>query len=109
MATCLTSSDSELGLYRVFIPQLSRGYLGLTEAMHFIFQVDWVVIFAASLVWCVQAIWDLRLMGKTDVGVGKGIMMVALGSLLLGPGAVIALVWLWREDKLVEKGREKAV
>ena len=45
---CLTSTDPQLDLYYVFVPQQARGHLGLTEALHFILQIDWWVIFGGE-------------------------------------------------------------
>ena len=59
------------------------------------------------MVWCVQAIWDLSLMGKTSWGVLEGSLAVALGSVVLGPGAVLSLVWWWKEGKIVGVDEKK--
>lgn len=112
MAICLTATDERMTLYRVFVPDQARGYNGLTEALHFIFSVDWWVIFAAGAISCVQAIWDLRVMGKSEVGVLTGLVLVTVGSVVLGPGAVMSLTWWWREGVMVEmeeQGRQEAL
>ena len=101
MATCLTSTDPQLSLHHVFVAQQARGHHGLTEALHFIFQIDWWIIFGASMVWCVQAIWDLKSMGKARLGPLKGLVTVMLSAVVLGPGATLSLVWWWREWKLL--------
>lgn len=101
MIKCLSSTDPQLNLSYVFVPQQSRGHLGLTEALHFIFQIDWWVIFGATMIWCVQTIWDLNSMGKTSGGVLEGFVALSLSVVVLGPGATLSAVWWWREWKLV--------
>ncbi len=104
---CLTSTDPQLDLYYVFVPQQARGHLGLTEALHFILQIDWWVIFGASMIWCVQAMWDLNSMGKTSLRPLDGLVAVVLGAIVLGPGATLSLVWWWREERSVWGPRKR--
>lgn len=111
MAICLTTTDERISLYRVFVPDQARGYTGLTEALLFIFQVDWWIIFLAGALSCVQAIWDLKVMGRSEMGVLTGLALVTVGCVVFGPGAVMSAVWWWREGVMVEmeqqQGRER--
>ena len=103
----IVPDDPEVNLYRIFVPQQARGRLGLTEALQFIFQIDWWIIFGASMIWCVQAIWDLNAMGKMKMGPLQGALCVVVGAVVIGPGATLVLVWELREERLVDSWKSK--
>ncbi|RYP81901.1 hypothetical protein DL770_005757 [Monosporascus sp. CRB-9-2] len=113
---CLSSSDPRLSLRRVFVPDRATWGDGATPGLHWIFQWDWWGIAASSLLWCWVVVADaLRLLhGRENVAasrlVGVAVGIVAL-ALVAGPGTAIAVVWSWREDKLVmiEEGRRPKV
>ena len=77
----------------------------MVQGMHLIFQVDYWIIFGASLVWAFQAVYDLKRLGRTDVSLWATAGLMVGGTLLNGPGTVITAVWWWREGKLAE-GKE---
>ncbi|RYP77468.1 hypothetical protein DL769_003422 [Monosporascus sp. CRB-8-3] len=113
---CLSSSDPQLSLRHVFVPNRATWRDGATPGLHWIFQWDWWGIAASSLLWCWVVVADgLRLLhGRENVaasrlvGVAVGVVVLAL---VAGPGAAIAAVWSWREDRLVmiEEGRRLKV
>ncbi|RYP28085.1 hypothetical protein DL766_006078 [Monosporascus sp. MC13-8B] len=113
---CLSSSDPQLSLRHVFVPNRATWSDGATLGLHWIFQWDWWGIAASSLLWCWVVVADaLRLLhGRENVAasrlVGVAVGIVAL-ALVAGPGTAVAAVWSWREDKLVmiEEGRRPKV
>jgi hypothetical protein len=69
-------------------------------AMLKIFQWDFWVIFAASLVWAWQGLWDLNRVGLAKVNLTVAAITISLGSVLLGPATVLGVVWYYREEKM---------
>ena len=103
------SGDRGVSLYSVFVPDLARAGGGFVQGIHWNFQVDWCVIFAATVVWCFSAIWDLNLLGRSAISVLPAIVTVVVGSVVVGPGSMLALVWSWREFKMIEMEGNVAV
>ncbi len=68
-----------------------------------IFQVDFWIISAASLVWAYLAVWDLKRIGKTDVSLIQTTAAILLGSIVVGPAAAVTGVWYWREHIMAKK------
>ncbi|KAF4468206.1 FAD-binding domain containing [Fusarium albosuccineum] len=54
-----------------------------------------------SYVWCVSAIWDLKRVGRTRVGILRAAITIMIAYIFLGPGAAIAGVWSFREDAMM--------
>ncbi|KAJ7163920.1 hypothetical protein C8R43DRAFT_989174 [Mycena crocata] len=100
---CLTSSNPQMTLSRVFLPYRSNWKDSTTLGLHYLFQVDWWGCFVPALVWAWVSVYDmLRILGKPTAW---DYILTAVNitwlSLVAGPGTALALVWLWREDRLV--------
>ncbi|RYO99222.1 hypothetical protein DL764_006881 [Monosporascus ibericus] len=98
----LTSTSPQLGLCHVFLPSRERRMLGSGQAMHWVFQWDLYGIFGSVLVWCLHEVCDLRrLLGVGDVVAPvPALALVCAGAVALGPGAALAAMLYWREEKL---------
>lgn len=70
------------------------------EAIHFIFKVDYWIISLATVLWCVQAEWELIGLRRTDLTYLTATLATLVGAVVLGPGTVLATVWWWRESKI---------
>ncbi|KAK9416112.1 hypothetical protein SUNI508_09885 [Seiridium unicorne] len=102
---CLTSSNPQLSLSYVFLPNKATWKLSTALGLHYIFQWDFWIIFTSSLVWCWIVVTDtLRSMqgGSRIWQKFVSAINLVLVSLVAGPGTTLALVWNWREDKLVK-------
>lgn len=53
--------------------------------------------FTATYVWIVQAVWDLRRVGRTNLRVSTSAVGLLLILIALGPGASMAFIWFHRE------------
>ena len=95
-----TSSNPEVSFERVFIPVIVRGRIDPSKGLAFIFQIDFWIIFGASLLWAWQAVFDLRLIGVTNASPLQAAILILITSVVLGPGAAICGVWYWREGVL---------
>ncbi|KAI1631756.1 hypothetical protein F4809DRAFT_657456, partial [Biscogniauxia mediterranea] len=100
-------------LRSVFVPDRAAWRASTAAGLHYIFQVDEWGLYVASLLWCWISVGDvLRLMPPQKAGMRGGgssravqlakaaVTIVAL-AVVVGPGAAMAAVWSWREDKLV--------
>ena len=101
---CLTSANPKLSFKYIFVPDRQTWMSTTTLGLHYIFQWDFWGIFLSSLIWCWMSVLDIqRIMGCQSFLAGlKSFVIMSLGSVLIGPGAVMAIVWWWREAKLEE-------
>jgi hypothetical protein len=102
---CATSSNPQLSFSYVFLPNRDIWMQSTTAGLHYIFQVDWWGCFMPTLLWCWIAVYDVHrlLLGGTASAVQLikwAVYIVAL-TVALGPGGMLAVVWSWREDRLV--------
>jgi hypothetical protein len=56
--------------------------------------------YLASYLWSVQAIWDLRRVGRASSSVLKSAFAILVGNIVFGPGASLAGVWYLREHAM---------
>ncbi|MBV35867.1 MAG: hypothetical protein CMP47_10535 [Rickettsiales bacterium] len=103
MSVCLFSGDLQHSFSHVFVPGSLTNDTPLFDALRMIFQVDFWIISAASLVWAYLAVWDLKRIGKTDVSLIQTTAAILLGSIVVGPAAAVTGVWYWREHIMAKK------
>jgi hypothetical protein len=66
-------------------------------------QIDEVAVFGAAFLWLAYLIHDLKAAEMVSTSWLKLGLYAGVGTFLGGPGAVIALAWLWREGILATK------
>lgn len=54
----------------------------------------------AIVVWCAFTAWDLRRVNLTKISPIVVLILSIVGSVILGPGSVLAALWMWREQAL---------
>jgi len=105
MHTCLTSKNPKLSLSYVFLPNRDLWTRSSAAGLHYIFQVDWWGCFAPTLLWCWITVYDVHrlLLGGNSSAAQllKWAVYIVVLAVVIGPGATLALVWNWREDRLV--------
>jgi hypothetical protein len=79
----------------------------LVQGIYGIFLADFWIIFASSLFWAYLAIWDLKRVRLADVNMWTAGTLIVIGTVAVGPGAVVTAVWYWRENRCVEGEKEK--
>lgn len=101
---CLTKilASPNLSMASVFWPDFSAQPKALGEGLRTIFLADFWGFHVATYAWLCMAAWDLKRMGRTAVDVGKSSALIALSSIVVGPGATMSAVWYWRESALAE-------
>ncbi|GAP83090.1 putative FAD binding domain-containing protein [Rosellinia necatrix] len=101
---CATSADPQLGFAYVFLPDRAAWMRDTTAGLHYIFQVDWWGCFLPTLLWAWVAVYDVHriLLGRAGAAqLTKWAVYIVGLTLALGPGGMLAVVWSWREDRLV--------
>jgi hypothetical protein len=104
--------SSTVSISEIFFPSMAllksitlsgAGSLDLVSGMRLFLQVDEMVCFAAAFLWLALLIRDLKDAEMTSVSWVKAVSAAAGGVYLVGPGAVVALAWWWRENILAVK------
>jgi hypothetical protein len=101
---CLTSDNPQLSLSYVFLPNTATWKQSSSLGLHWIFQWDWWLIYGSSLVWAWLAVVDTYRMLDRKPTVYLMLLSafgLLLHSVVVGPGATMALMWNWREDRLI--------
>lgn len=96
----LTTPD--IGLVSIFWPDFSPQPKALGEGLRALFMADFWGFEFATYVWLCMVVWDVKRMGRTTVGIGKACALIALGALIIGPGATMSTVWYCRESALAK-------
>ena len=97
---CWISSGTEF-ITRAFIPFDSLAQASnLADGVFIFFQNDFLLVAAATMLWCLASAWDLYRVGISDVSWQFALVGLVFGCLMVGPGATAAAVWYWREEVL---------
>jgi hypothetical protein len=96
-------NTSDLHFQTVFVPQHQEGW-AMASALHFIFQVDFWIIFACTTAWCLLAVYDLRKTSTNCMALRTSTVIITLCTVFLGPGAALGLTWYYRELKMSSLG-----
>ncbi|KAK2785003.1 hypothetical protein FQN53_008054 [Emmonsiellopsis sp. PD_33] len=87
-----------ISLAAIFIPYAGHSqHLSFAEGIRSIWIVDFWVYFVATLVWAVVAVWDMKRVGRAGTDLGKAVVVIVLGAVVVGPAATTVGVWWWRE------------
>jgi hypothetical protein len=103
------STDPTLSLPTVMLPNKTPWKADMASGLLYIFQWDFIGIFAASLLWCwlsVIEVWDISGAHSGAQAVKAGVV-IGLLTLVGGPGTAMAVVWYWREGKIAESQKVK--
>jgi hypothetical protein len=84
---------------RAFVPSDAFVQVStLADGVFVFFQNDFLLVAAATLLWCLASVWDLYRLGASNVSWQIALAGLILGSAVIGPGATVAAVWYWREE-----------
>jgi hypothetical protein len=105
---CATSTDPTLSLKFVFRPDFSIAE-DVFENIHFIWQWDYFLMSLSAIAMCIQAEIEMVSLNATSTSIYLAVSATLLGSVVLSPGATLALVWWWRENcmQASESGKSK--
>lgn len=96
---CLFSKNPDVTFINVLLP-LERPEWSFSQALLFIFQVDFWLIIAAGLLWAYISVGDMFELGMTNIDAATGGVLIFFVITILGPGAAISMVGIWREDRM---------
>ncbi|KAL5121690.1 hypothetical protein ACEQ8H_000377 [Pleosporales sp. CAS-2024a] len=100
------SESPHVSLARVFLPHTEHWLASVDEGLLWVFQCDWLIIAACYVLAALTAVYDVqRLLPDLDTDPAgdkmfKGVYVVVALTVLGGPGAALAMIWSWREDKM---------
>ncbi|KFY43105.1 hypothetical protein V494_02099 [Pseudogymnoascus sp. VKM F-4513 (FW-928)] len=94
--------DPELTISAVFWPDFISQEKTLGEGVKFMFLIDVWALEIATYVWSCQAVWDLKRVGRSNADIPKAATLIAVSTVILGPGATLCAVWYWRETRLAK-------
>ncbi|KAH7304847.1 hypothetical protein BKA65DRAFT_544088 [Rhexocercosporidium sp. MPI-PUGE-AT-0058] len=108
MVLCISAKVPQISFVHAFLRVPLEDRFTMAGCLHYIFQVDGLIIFAAALASAWGAMWDLKHLGKADLSTGEIAFQMTVTTVLFGPAATVAGVWLLREHMLADKSTKKA-
>ncbi|KAK0104927.1 hypothetical protein ONS95_005190 [Cadophora gregata] len=108
MALCISTKIPQINFVHSLIrlPPVDR--LTMLGSLHYIFQVDGLIILGSALAAAWGVIWDLKHFGKAEVSTVEVAIQMTFSTVLFGPAATVSGVWLLREHLFAEKDVKKA-
>ena len=94
--TCLYSTP-QISLTATLLQVPTTKRLSLSGGLHYVFQVDFLIIFLAALAGSFLTLWDLKRTGQSDLSLLKSAVAMLAGVACVGPAAVVSGVWYIRE------------
>lgn len=98
-----TSTNPSVSFASVFLPSTSRWRDSMDAGVMYIFQWDWIIDASVYILPSWIAMYDVQRLlhgAATSVQLIQGAVVITLLTIVGGPGAAIAAVWAWREEKL---------
>lgn len=93
-------TQSRWSLSDILVPRTSSLQGSVPNAMLYIFQVDFAIIFAVALLTAWVVVADLRSLQRSNLTSMATAISLILHTVLIGPGATLAALWWWRENQL---------
>jgi hypothetical protein len=106
LVTILMPNHPDWTFSRIFLHPTSRDSsieMSLTQGMHAIFQADFNIIFLSAVFWARLGVSDVKRVGGERVEgmkVMERLMLFGPGLMVMGPAAVVAWVFWWREIEM---------
>ena len=103
---CLCTSTAHL----VFVSKMWELFGSSPLNLEMFLTPGWLQLGCLTLtviVWCSFVAWDMRRVNLTQASPVLALLGAVIGCIFLGPAAVLAALWKWREPVL-ERGRQKA-
>lgn len=106
MFVCFTTTNPQLSFANAILRVPVSDQMSMSQALHYIFQADFWIIFTAAVTGAYITLWDLKRAGKTDLSLIKTAAAMALAVVTIGPGATISGVWYIREGIMTRKEKQ---
>ena len=108
MVLCISAKVPQVNFVHSLIRLPAADRLTMLGSLHYIFQVDGLIILGSALAAAWGVMWDLKHLGKADISTGEIAIQMAVATILFGPAATVSGVWLLREHMLADKDVKKA-
>ncbi|KAG5295883.1 FAD binding domain-containing protein [Histoplasma capsulatum G186AR] len=104
ISTALSPRYLDLSISHIFTPHSSslQSIFVVFGDIRMLWLAGFWVFWIATAVWCILAVWDMNRVGRARVNLGVAVVVIAMGIAAVGPGAVTAAVWYWREEKMAK-------
>lgn len=89
-----------LSFVRIFVPQVYMLEHGVADPLHYVFQIDYLVILASGLLMAFLALWFLNNSGKVPFNAIQILLAISIGTVVVGPAATIAAAYWVRDTPL---------
>lgn len=106
MSICLRSLDPQTSFRNAIFFVSVRDNMSMAEALHYIFQVDFWIIFTAALTGAYLTLLDLKQSKKIDLSMNKVAVAIVPAVTFLGPAATLAYIWHRREVIMSRKTKD---
>jgi hypothetical protein len=106
LVTILMPNHPDWTFSRIFLHPTGRNSsveMSLVQGMHAIFQADFNLIFLSAVMWARLVVSDTKRVGGSKVeGMGwkERVTLFGPGLVVMGPAAVVAWVFWWREIEM---------
>jgi hypothetical protein len=97
-----------LPLREIFLPR-GADSTSFVESAGNVFRYDHIFFSGSSLLWILYLLRDLKKARMVRHGWPKILFSMAVSSVCFGPGATVALAWLYREETLSTKRHKGAL
>lgn len=98
-----------LSLLKVLLPRSEMLGGRATDTLHYMFNIDYVIIFGASLLWALVEADNVSRIRQVNIGLLTLSVSLTIHSIILGPAATIAALWWWRERLLLKCQKKRTV
>jgi hypothetical protein len=94
----------------VFVPKWDVSALSDTvDIVRNIIQWDWVFCYGCAFLCVAYMAWDMKAAKMVKSSWASLVLKTAASIVVMGPGAALGLVWLWREDVLATRRHKGAI
>lgn len=91
---------AKLSVVGIFIPrQTATPVASIVEGVGIFIKYDLLLTVAATIVWCVINLVEMRRVGIIGGSTLKRVGWLLAGCVAVGPGAVLVALWKWREKR----------
>ena len=100
---------SPFSLRSIFVPQWDYSHTNWVDCTRNVLQYDSIFCWMSVILWLVYLFMDLKHAGMVTQTWPKILVAVGLVVVCFGPGAMLGLGWLWREEIFATRRHKSAV
>lgn len=97
MLLFLFSTNPHISFTQALIHLPTNKRLTMAACLHYVFQVDLLIIIGSALIATYLTLLDLKKAGLTEISLLNSALGMLVGTVFVGPAATISGVWYYRE------------